>query len=366
MKIVFTTGGSGGHIYPVIAIIREIRRMQPDSQIWFIGTKVSYGLKELKDLNVNVLTIQAGKFRRYITPKSLIQNFVDLFRIPLGIIKSFFLLKKIKPDLVFGKGGYGSVPVILAANKLKIPIYIHESDTIPGKATKIGVKYASKIFTSFDKAQGINNSIIVGNPIRKELLKGDNKKAIEYFDLQNDKPIIFIVGGSQGAERINNLVLQVLTQLLEKYEIIHQCGKKSVNEVNGTAQVMVKDEKLFKYYHAYGYFNEEQLRLAMNVSHLIVSRAGGGFIFEIAALGKPSILIPLPESAQNHQAKNAYEYGKNGAAIVMEPKNPTPRLLLQNITKVFSDPIKLSEMKKAAIAFSKIDSAEKIAQEILK
>jgi len=359
MKIVFTTGGTGGHIYPAIAIIREVKRLKPDAKVWFIGTKLKHGKKDLQDQHVIIKTITSGKMRRYFSPKALIQNFIDLFRIPIGIIQSFFLLKKIKPDLVFGKGGYGSLPVIIAANKLKIPIYIHESDSIMGKSTQIATKYAQKIFSSFDT---IDNSIVVGNPIRKELLENKN---IKYFDLQNDKPVILIVGGSQGAERINDLVLQVLPQLLEKYEIIHQCGKKSLNEVNSTAQIMVKDDNLLKYYHAYGFLNEKQLSSAMDACHLIVSRAGAGFIFEIAAMGKPSILIPLPESAQNHQVKNAYQYSKNGATIVMEPKNPTPRLLMQNITKIFSNPTLLSNMKKAAQKFAMPDSAERIAIEIL-
>ena len=362
MKIVFTTGGTGGHIYPVIAIIGEIKRIKPDARIWFIGTKINHGLKELQDNHVIIKQIQAGKLRRYFTPRALIQNFIDLFRIPIGIVQSFLLLREIKPDLVFGKGGYGSIPVILAANKLKIPIYIHESDAIAGKATQIASKYATKTFSSFK----LENFIHVGNPIRKGLLEKDNEKAVKYFELQNDRPIIFIVGGSQGAERINDLVLQALPQLLEKYEIIHQCGKKKVNEVNATAQVLVKNNKLLKYYHAYPYFNEEKLALAMNISHLIISRAGGGFIFEIAAVGKASILIPLPESAQNHQAKNAYEYSKTGATVVMEPKNPTPGLLLQNINKIFSNPSSLAKMEQGALDFAILNSAERIALEIIK
>jgi len=376
MKILFTGGGSGGHIFPILAIIRELKRQREKNQqgelvepltLYFVGPKSEHGLQLLKDEGVIVKTIQAGKIRRYLNPKSIFQNIIDvLYKIPVSFIQSYRYLQKIQPQFIFSKGGYGALPINWAARKLKIPIFLHESDIIPGKATKMFASLAIKIFTSFKETKIDNCSaekiIYTGNPIRKEILNGNKEEAKRIFKLTDEKPVLLIMGGSQGAERINNLILVMLPDLLKSFEVIHQCGKRNINEIWSTARIIVKQEGLIKSYHPKGFLTGEELGHAYAISHLIISRAGSGAIFEIAAVGKPSILLPLPEAAQNHQAENAHAFAVNKSALIMEHKNPTPALLYKNIMSIFSQSEKLKIMGRAALAFAKPDAAKTVAQ----
>jgi UDP-N-acetylglucosamine--N-acetylmuramyl-(pentapeptide) pyrophosphoryl-undecaprenol N-acetylglucosamine transferase len=376
MKILFTGGGSGGHIFPILAIVRELKRQREKEQgdkpirpleLYFVGPKSKHGLELLRHEGVTIKIIKAGKIRKYVNPKSVLQNIIDVsYKIPVGLIQSFLYLRKIQPQLIFSKGGYGSFSINWSAKKLKIPIFLHESDIVPGKATKIFAQSATKIFTSFKetKIDDIPNEKIIctGNPIRKEILNGDRKEAKKIFKLNDKKPVIFVWGGSQGAERINNITLAMLPDILKNFEVIHQCGEKKINEIWSTAQIIVKEKGLIKDYHPIGFLDEKELKHAYAVSHIIVSRAGSGAIFEIAAIGKPSILLPLLEAAQNHQAKNAFIYAKTGASVVINSKNPTPSLLYINIMSIFSEPRKLKTMGKAALTFAKPDAAKAIAK----
>ena len=368
MKILFTGGGTGGHIFPIIAIVRESKQ-KSQASLYFVGPKSKMGEQLLKNEGMIVKTILAGKMRRYFSPIAIIQNFLDTFKIPFGYIQAFWYLRKIRPNIIFSKGGYGALPVIWANKWFKIPVFVHEADVVPGLATRISAKYASEIFTSFENTETnslpVQKIVWTGNPIRQGIVGGSRGEAKKLFELTDEKPVVLILGGSQGAERINQLVLGVLTQLLEKFEIIHQCGEKKLDEIWSTAQIIIKEEGLIKYYHPVGFLNEEQLKQAYAASHLIVSRAGSGAIFEIAAVGKPSILLPLPEAAQDHQAKNANAYAATGAAVVMESKNPTPALLLSRITSVFSQPEKLQQMAQSALTFAKPHAAQTIAERII-
>jgi UDP-N-acetylglucosamine--N-acetylmuramyl-(pentapeptide) pyrophosphoryl-undecaprenol N-acetylglucosamine transferase len=264
---------------------------------------------------------------------------------------------------VFSKGGYGSIPVVIASRILKIPIFIHESDITPGLANRIASHWAKKIFTSFPKTEYFKaeDVICVGNPIRKEILEGKKERAKEIFNLTFEKPIILFLGGSQGSEKINDFVLLVLPELLKDYEVVHQCGLDKVEQVKKESVVVVEKE-LEKYYHPVGFLNEEETKHILSASDLIVSRAGSGAIFEIAALGKPSILIPLQGSAGNHQAKNALYYAYTGACEVIEEENLSPNFFLEKVKYIF---LNLEKMKEEALKFSKPDSAKIIAREIL-
>jgi UDP-N-acetylglucosamine--N-acetylmuramyl-(pentapeptide) pyrophosphoryl-undecaprenol N-acetylglucosamine transferase len=205
--------------------------------------------------------------------------------------------------------------------------------------------------------------IWVGNPIRTELLKGDKEEALAYFKITREKPIILILGGSQGAQRINDKILAILNELLENFEIIHQTGVKNFKEVELEAEALVKKE-LKKYYHPFPFLKEEELRRAYAICDLIIARAGSGTIFEIAALGKPSIIIPLPESAQDHQLANAYSFFESKATIVIEEKNFTPGFFLEKLRYLFSHREELEEMSKAAKDFSRPLAAKVIAHYI--
>ncbi len=377
MKILFTGGGTGGHLFPIIAISRELRRLSGGDKLslHYIGPKDSLGQVILAQENFSVHNIVSGKIRRYFS----FRNIVDIFfNIPIGCLQSFFLLLFMRPKLVFSKGGSGSYGVVLCAMILRIPIFLHESDTVPGKSNQLALKFAKKVFISFPKTTNVDllKAILVGNPIEKELLNGNIQTAKEIFNLTLQKPVILILGGSQGSTPINDFILNILNDLLKDYEVIHICGKKNYQEVLDQSNVILSKELqsmnkeyanlgLEKYYHLKNFLGEVELKHAYQVANFIVSRSGSGSIFEIAACGKPSILIPLPTSAHDHQTKNAYEYAKTGASIVIEQNNLTPHYFLEKIRYLLSNQKELEVMKQSALAFAKPEAAKVIAKEIL-
>jgi len=365
MRILFTGGGTGGHVFPLIAIIREIRKLYPrkDLEFFYIGPEDEFGSILLSQEDVRIKTISTGKIRRYLS----FQNIVDvLFKIPLGVIQAFYHLAKIDPQLVFSKGGSGSLPVTLCAKLFKIPVFLHESDVVPGLSNRIASKWAKKVLTSFPKTEyfDLSKITLVGNPVRSEILDGSEEKAKELFDLTLEKPVLLFLGGSQGAEFINDFVLRILNNLLQDFEIIHICGIANLKEIQAEMQVVINKD-LEKYYHPYSFLDEEKLKHAYKAADFVVSRAGSGGIFEIAAMGLPSILVPLPSAAANHQAKNAYAYAETGAAIVMEQDNLTPNFFLEKIRYIFVRPETLEKMREEALRFSKPLAAKTIARNIL-
>ncbi len=369
MKILFTGGGSGGHVLPIIAITREIRKfsIQKELEFFYAGPKNGFGSLLLSQEDIKIKNVTSGKIRRYVDKKSLFQNFIDIaFKIPFGIMQSFFYIFFLAPDLIFSKGGFGSVPVVITGWLLGVPVFIHESDSIPGLANKFLARFSSKILTSFPRTTEFDEEkmILIGNPIRREILGGSKEKAIEIFKLTEKKPVILVLGGSQGAERINNLFLEILPKIIQEFEIIHQCGENNFERVNNESKVMIK-EFLHKYYHPFPFLKEEELKNAYAACDIVISRAGAGSIFEIAAVGKPSILIPLPESAQNHQINNAYIYAKSGAAIVLESANFTPHFFFEQLKILFTNPGKLKEMGESTKKFAKPSAAKDVARYIL-
>jgi UDP-N-acetylglucosamine--N-acetylmuramyl-(pentapeptide) pyrophosphoryl-undecaprenol N-acetylglucosamine transferase len=372
MKILFTGGGTAGHIIPIIAIIREIKKtyQKGSFQLFYIGPRDKFAqmlFNQEKDIKVKY--ILAGKIRREFSLKNIFLNLIDIFlKTPFGIIQAFFYIFFIGPNLIFSKGGFGSMPSVLAGKALFIPIFLHESDIIPGKVNQFLSKFAVEVFISFSKAEyfSVKKIIFVGNPIRKEILNASRDKAKEFFKINSIKPVILILGGSQGSQRINDKILTILPVLLKNFEIIHQCGENNFKEIDGEVKIMLgKNEELKNSYHLFSFLNEKELGLAYAISDLIVSRAGSGSIFEIAAVNKPSILIPLPESAQNHQIRNAYHYGVNGACIVLEETNFTSNFFLERLRQIFAHPEVLKKMSQGAKEFSKPESAKIIAEYIL-
>jgi UDP-N-acetylglucosamine--N-acetylmuramyl-(pentapeptide) pyrophosphoryl-undecaprenol N-acetylglucosamine transferase len=372
MKILFTGGGTAGHIIPIIAIIREIKKnyQKENFQFFYIGPKDKFSqalFNQEKDIKIKY--IFAGKIRRGFSVKNICQNLIDvLFKMPFGILQSFFYIFFLNPDLIFSKGGFGSIPCVLIGKLFLVPIFLHESDIIPGKANQFLSKLALEIFVSFAKTEyfPVKKMILVGNPIRTKILNGSKEKAKEIFKLNSVKPVILILGGSQGSQRINDKILTILPTFLKNFEIIHQCGENNFKEVHNEAKITLREnEELKNSYHLFPFLNEEELSHAYAISDLIVSRAGSGSIFEIAAVNKPSILIPLSESAQNHQVRNAYYYGVNGACIVLEEANFTSYFFLERLKQLFiHHPEILKKMSQRAKEFSKPQAAKVIAQYI--
>lgn len=366
MKILFTGGGTGGHIFPILAISREIRKIYQaeDIEFFYIGPEDEFSTILLSQEGIKVKTILAGKARRYLNWKSGLENFIDIFvKIPIGIFQAFFYIFFLAPDLVFSKGGYGSIPGVIASFLLRVPIFLHESDVAPGLANRFLSRLAGSIFVSFPKTEYFKPSkmILVGNPIRREMLETHEEEGREFFRLSDEKPVIFILGGSQGAQRINDKILEILPELLNDFEVMHQAGINNFKQVRAEAKVVISKD-LEKYYHIFPFLKEEELKKAYKIADLIIARAGSGTIFEIAAFVKPSILIPLPEAAQNHQIKNAYAFAQGGATLVLEEENFTPRFFLEKLKYLFSHPEELEKMKKSAKEFSKPLAGQQIAQ----
>lgn len=365
MKILFTGGGSGGHIMPIIAIVRELKRLKPDHgiDIHYAGPKNSSNFFLLSQDGIKAHGIAAGKIRRYFS----LRNIIDVaFTIPFSFVQSFFLLLFLRPHLVFSKGGTGSLVITYMANLMSIPVFLHEGDIAPGLSNQRTSRWAKKVFISFEKTEyfDLASCIVTGNPIKKELAEGTVEGARDAFGLSFEKPVLLILGGSQGAQAINDFITLVANELLKTYEIIHVCGQKNYKTALAESAVVIS-KPLQAYYHLFPALDEIQLKHALKAAQLVISRSGSGGIFEVALCGKPSILVPLPSAAANHQSKNAYEYAKTGAAVVIEQENLIPNFFVSKINYLFSHPEELQAMSDAAYRFSKPLAAKAIAREIL-
>lgn len=367
MRIVFTGGGTGGHLYPIIAVARQIKQIAEeerilDIQLFYFGPeRLPSGLAQNED--ITAVHVMAGKIRRYFS----FLNFIDVFKVALGVLQALWKMFVVMPDVVMAKGGYGSFPTLLAARIYRIPVMVHESDAVAGRVNQWAGKWVKRIAISFAGAAKYfpeERTALTGIPIRRQVLGGNPEEAKESLGVFSSRPVIFIMGGSQGSRIINQTVAQILKELVGQYEIIHQVGENNFEDMRlETASILESGGET--YYHLVSFMNEEKMRSAYFLADLIVSRAGATSIFEIASRGKPAIVIPLKNAAQDHQRQNAYEYARRGAAVVIEEDNLTPSVLLHEIQTLIADSERLKRMGQAAQAFSRPDAAEVIAREIL-
>ncbi len=368
MKILLAGGGTGGHFYPLMAVVDALDAIAEQEKIVkmdIIFMSVSpYDKNLLLQKGVHFKKIYAGKMRRYFS----LLNILDFFKTISGIIKAIWSIYLDFPDVIFSKGGYASFPAVFAARLFGIPLIIHESDAVPGKVNAWSGKFAKRIAVSFSAAAKYfppGKIALTGNPVRKEFLIPAKAGAKEFLDLEEDLPTILVMGGSQGAKKINDIFLDIVPELVKNYQIIHQCGTNNIKEVEGRSLVLLEKSSYKSRYHIFPYLDLSNLRMSYGSADLIVSRAGSGSISEIAISGLPSIIIPIANSAQNHQKENAYAYAAVGATDVIEEQNLSPHLLQSEIEKLMADKNKRKEMSEAAKNFSKPDAAEKIAREII-
>ncbi|GHI01148.1 undecaprenyldiphospho-muramoylpentapeptide beta-N-acetylglucosaminyltransferase [Neobacillus kokaensis] len=345
--IVFTGGGSAGHVTPNMAIISETRN---DWNIQYIGSKKGIEKELISKISIPYHAISSGKLRRYID----FENFIDVFRVLKGCLEARKLLKKLKPDLVFSKGGFVSVPVIVAAKSLGIPIFIHESDMTPGLANKISQRFADKIFTSFEETEKFfpkNKVRAIGSPIRKEILSGSAEKGRRYLGFSRGKPILTIMGGSLGAKKINEAVRTSLKQLTENYQIVHLCGKNNVDDnLNNIAGY-----KQFEYVH-------EELPDILAATEFVITRGGSNAIFEFLALKIPMLIIPLSlQQSRGDQILNAKAFKEKGYSLTLEEENLNSESLVNHITKLS---VKSEEIRKKMRASHQGDALQVLVNEI--
>lgn len=368
MRIVFTGGGTGGHFYPIIALAEEIRAIVRDErlvspQLFFFAPE-PYDAGLLLKNEMRFVKIPAGKLRLYADKRNFTGALATLF----GFLKALVMLFMHYPDVVFGKGGYGSFPTLLAARILRIPIVIHESDSVPGRVNKWAGKFASRIAISFAQAASFfpsEKTAWTGHPIRRALrLPADEAGGKAFLKLETGVPVILVLGGSQGAQAINELILSSLSKLTEHFQIIHQTGKENLEDAEARGRVILEETGRHTRYLPFAFLDEQALRMAAGIASLVVSRAGST-IFEIANWGIPSIIIPITESNGDHQRKNAYAYAENGAAAVLEESNLSPALFLEEIRKIMENQESSARMRQAAVAFAQPDASRVIAKKLL-
>jgi UDP-N-acetylglucosamine--N-acetylmuramyl-(pentapeptide) pyrophosphoryl-undecaprenol N-acetylglucosamine transferase len=369
MRILFTGGGSGGHIFPITAVKREIDALVPEEEVNTLLFQFLGGQPPEKDIlskeRIYFKKIIATKWRRYFSFK----NFIDILKTPFSLLQAIFYVWLFMPDIIFSKGGPGSLPVVLVSWLYQIPIIIHESDSIPGSTNKLSSPFARKIAISFKESEQFFSKrqkklVLTGNPIRQTLFSGSRERAINNFNLTGKRKIILIMGGSQGADQINSIFIDAIYKYIEKYEIIHICGPKNFKETNILTRGILKKEQR-RFYHLYPYLDEEKLSDAYKIADLVISRAGAGTIFEIAALEKPSVIIPLEGGAQNHQAKNAQYFANSGAATVIEETNITPNFVFGRASQIIETEKTIQQMKEGCKSFAKPEAAKKVAEIIL-
>ena len=371
MKILLTGGGTGGHFYPVIAIAEELNQISKENrllrpELYYMSTD-SYNEGLLFENNLSFVKTTSGKIRRKLGIANLILNFIDLWMIAVGAVNALWQLFIIYPDVVFGKGSYASFPALFAARLLRIPVVIHESDSIPGKVNLWAGKFARKIAVSYPEAVKFfpkEKTAYTGNPVRKELQVPMTIGAYEVLNLDPNLKTILILGGSQGAKHINNVIIDALPKLVSKYQIIHQTGRKNIKIIEETRDVVLLDNPNKNRYRPYDHLNLLNLHASAGVANIVISRAGST-IFEIALWGKPAIIIPIPEETSHDQRSNAYAYARSGGAIVIEEKNLTEGVLRSEIDRILNDPKEVEKMSASAKTFARKDSAKLIAEEII-
>lgn len=368
MKILFTGGGSGGHFYPIIAIVEELNKIIQENKLvdveLYYMSPAPYNAGILFNNNLIYKKNYAGKIRRYFS----LMNVVDFFKTGWGVIQSLWEIFLMYPDVIFGKGGYASFPALFAAKILRIPVVIHESDSVPGKTNIWAGKFAQRIAVSYPEAAEYfpkDKVAYTGNPIRKDFFLPLKTNAHEFLSLDSHIPTILFIGGSLGSKKINDTLLEALPRLVEKYQIIHQTGKNNLEEVKSIVEAVLSKNPKKDRYRPYGYMDALTLRSAAGAANLVVSRAGSA-IFEIAAWGVPSIIVPISDSNGNHQAKNAFAYARTGAAVVIEENNLTGNMFVAEADRILENLELQTKMKEATKIFVKPDAARKLAEEVLK
>lgn len=373
IRIILTGGGTGGHLFPLVAVSRKINDIGHvenlgDPEIYYLGPGLFLeNSLEREAINFHSVILMTGKWRRYFS----FENFTDLFKIGIGVVQALWEVWVIMPDVIFSKGGYGSIAAVLAGWLYRIPIIIHESDSMPGLANRLLAPLATLIAVSFDEAANYlpkNKTYFTGEAVRDAFFKPpEPERERVLLHLTTKKPIILVLGGSQGARKINDIVLDILSNLLEVAEVIHQTGDNNYSSVFNESRVVLEGlsgEELISY-HPVNFLVEPEYVAAMHAADLIISRTGAGSIFEIAASGKASILVPIADSPGDHNRRNAYIFAESGRAEVIEEANLTPNLLLSVIRSILNNPEKRKTMEEKARQFATPDAARLIAQALL-
>lgn len=352
-KIILTGGGTAGHVTPNMALIPKL--IDEGYDITYIGSYAGMERKLIEDTGIPYFGISSGKLRRYID----IKNLTDPFRVIKGFFEAKKLLTSLKPNVVFSKGGFVTVPVVFAAKKLKIPVIIHESDMTPGLANKLSIPSASKICCNFPETiehLPAGKAVLTGSPIREDLFTGVKSEGLRLCGFDHEKPVLLVIGGSLGSVVINRAIHQNLKELLKKYQIIHLCGRGNLE----------KDFKNIKGYQQFEYVKKE-LKHYLACADVVVSRAGANVICELLALRKPNILIPLSlEASRGDQILNAKSFEKQGYSYVLQEHDVTSETLLTAVNSVYEHRQTYIETMNQSDLANPIETIVSLADELVK
>jgi len=321
-RIVLTGGGTAGHVTPNIALLPYLK--EAGYEIAYMGSYDGIEKKLISDFDIPYVGISTGKFRRYLDPK----NFSDPFRVIKGFTEAKKYLKEFRPDVVFSKGGFVSVPVVRAAAALHIPCIIHESDMTPGLANKLCIPVAQKICCNFPETLKLlpeSKAVLTGSPIREELATGSKLAGLNMCGFTANKPVVMVIGGSLGASNVNKAVREALPRLLNDFQVVHLCGKDKIDNL----LLNTPGYKQFEYI-------KSELKDLFAMADIVISRAGANAICELLALKKPNILIPLPaSSSRGDQILNAKSFESQGFSIVIDEEHMTTELLMDKVHELY-------------------------------
>lgn len=354
MRILVTGGGTGGHIYPALAFIRYVQKIQPDSEFLYVGTHRGLENKIVPETGISFKTIKIQGFKRKLSFENIktVQLFIE------SIKRSKEILREFKPDVVIGTGGYVSGSVVYAAARMKIPTIVHEQNSVPGITNKFLSRFADKVGICFpDAAQYFPESktVLVGNPRAQEVVTSGKSEVLEQYDLLPDIPTVLIFGGSQGALKINQAVIQALPQFSQKeYQVLYASGDRYYNEISEKFDI----EKISRNLSLQPYI-KNMTDVMANVD-LLIARAGATSIAEFTALGLPGILIPSPYVTNDHQTKNAQSLVNAGAVKMIADADLTGDKLVEAVDEIMNDPEKRERMAKASRQEGIPDAAERL------
>ena len=373
MKIVITGGGTGGHVSPAVAVITRLRERSTEEgwplDLLYVGSVSGVERRTAEEMGIKYVPIQTGKLRRYLS----LQTPVDLlFRLPKGYFQARAALRSFRPDVIFSTGGYVCVPTVMAGSRLGIPSLTHEQTVLVGLANRVAGRFATRVAISYPRSASFfppGKTVLTGNPIRPSVLNGNAQRAASLFNFDASVPTLYITGGAQGSHAINMAVHSSLTNLLECCQVLHQCGQGPDGSGADLAQLEAAREALPAHlrarYRVQAYVGEE-IGDVYALAPLVVGRAGAGTVNELANLGKPSILIPLPGAAGGEQEANARTLEREGGAVVLLEGALTPTVLTEQVCNLINDPTRLAEMSQGAAKLSTIGAADAIIDELLK
>ena len=352
-RILLTGGGTAGHVTPNIALLPRLRELGYD--ISYMGSYEGIERKLIEELQIPYYGISSGKLRRYFDPK----NFTDPFKVLKGCMEARRIIRKLQPDVVFSKGGFVSVPVVLAAAHYKIPVILHESDMTPGLANRICIPSARKVCCNFPETLSHlpkQKAVLTCSPIRQELLTGDAVKALRFTGLTPDRPVLLVMGGSLGATAVNEAVRSILPRLLKEFQVIHLCGKGKVDPSLSALSGYVQYEYI-----------QDELKDLFALSDIVISRAGANAICELLALRKPNLLIPLSAAAsRGDQILNARSFERQGFSLVMEEEAVTPEALLAAVHQLYENRTSFTDAMAASQQTDAIETITGLIEEAVK